>query len=233
MRKLVVLFFILLSVQLSAQLNPEKVKIGIQSGYAFYGQKDLNSINQDIINQLPFEARIIDDFKPVLFIGAYVQYDLFSRFSVGPAYEYHYTGSRVGVKDYSGIFSFDQYVHTHRVGLKADYCLIPFGRVKFNIEMNAGASFTDWKMDSNLEIGDNGEYSEHQLDKLKGLSWYISPALKFKYRLIPKICFVGAVAYSFDLIKDYHYKENRDIEIVKFPDWSGISLSLGLEFKLK
>ena len=93
---------ILFSWQLSAQLNPEKIKLGVMAGYAFYQQDDLKSVNREILSQLPFESQIIDNFDPVFFFGCYAQYELFSHFYIGPAYEYRYTGSRLGTKDYSG-----------------------------------------------------------------------------------------------------------------------------------
>lgn len=233
MRKIVVLTFILLSLKLSAQNQTEKIKIGIQSGYAFYGQEDLKLLNQNVIGQVPFVVKAIDDFDPVFYFGAYIQYGLFNRFYIGPSYEYHYTGSRLGAKDYSGVFSFDQYVHTHQLGLKVDYSFITKTRTSFNIEMNVGPNFTDWKVISDLEIGDIGAYSDLQKDYFKGVSWHFSPALKIDYRLIPSIHLFGAVAYSFDLIKNYHYNKNIDAEVLKTPDWSGFKLSLGMEFNLK
>ena len=60
---------ILFSWQLSAQLNPEKIKLGVMAGYAFYQQDDLKSVNREILSQLPFESQIIDNFDPVFFFG--------------------------------------------------------------------------------------------------------------------------------------------------------------------
>ncbi len=152
---------ILFSWQLSAQLNPEKIKLGVMAGYAFYQQDDLKSVNREILSQLPFESQIIDNFDPVFFFGGYAQYELFSHFYIGPAYEYRYTGSRLGTKDYSGIYSFDQYVKAHQIGLKFDYSLVSLKKIVFNVQLNGGAGFTDWKMDSNLEIGEEVQFRQY------------------------------------------------------------------------
>ncbi len=234
MKKILVLIMVLLSCwQLSAQFNPGRLKFGILGGYAFNSQDDLKSLNQIIIDDILFDTDIIDDFESVFYFGGYAQYELFNRFYLGPAYEYHYTGSRLGVRDYSGMFSFDQYVRKHQLGLKADYLLISMNRAFLAAELNFGANFTDWEMDSKLEIGENEEYSEQELEKLEGFSWYVSPTLKLGYRILSWVSLTGRVAYFFDVNQDYHYQNNKTIDVIKNPDWSGLKLSAGLEFQLR
>ena len=214
-------------LQLAAQTGQGKIKIGAISGYAFYSQEDLKSLNQIILNQLPFEAQIVDEFKPGFFFGAFTQYELFSRFYLGPNYEYYYAGSRLGAEDYSGLFYFDQYIKVHQLGLKIDYAVLPLNRTVFNIEMNVGANFTDWLMDSYFEIRESGEYAE-QMDKLKGLSWYFSPALIIELNMFKCVDLIGSIAYSFDLLKNYHYEGNRNTVFQMTPNWTGLKLSTGI-----
>jgi hypothetical protein len=234
MKKILVLIMVLLSCwQLSAQFNPGRLKFGILGGYAFYSQNDLKSLNQIISDEIPFDTQIIDDFEPVFYFGGYVQYELFNQFYLGPAYEYHYTGSRLGARDYSGMFSFDQYVRTHQLGLKADYSLFSMKRMFIAAELNLGANFTEWEMDSNLEIGENEEYSEQELEQLEGFSWYVSPTLKLGYRILSWVSLTGRVGYFFDVNQNYHYQNNKNIDVIKNPDWSGLKLSAGLEFQLR
>ena len=232
MKKSFILLFVLLSGQLLGQLKPEKIKIGLMAGYAFYQQDDLKSINHQIQSQLPFEAQIIDNFDPVFYFGGYAQYELFNHFCIGPVYEYRYTGSRLGTKDYSGTYSFDQYVKAHQIGLKFDYSLLSMKQIVLNAQLSGGASFTDWKMDSNLEVGEDGDYSEHQVDKFKGHGWYVSPGISFGYRLIPQVTLIGSATYSFDIAQRYKYLMNTAVNVINNPDWSGIKLSLGIEFNL-
>lgn len=232
MKKSFILLFVLLSGQLLGQLKPEKIKIGLMAGYAFFQQDDLKSINHQIQSQLPFEAQIIDNFDPVFYFGGYAQYELFNHFYMGPVYEYRYTGSRLGTKDYSGRYSFDQYGKAHQIGLKFDYSLLYMKQIVLNAQLSGGASFTDWKMDSNLEVGEDGDYSEHQVDKFKGHGWYVSPGISFGYRLIPQVTLIGSATYSFDIAQRYKYLMNTAVNVINNPDWSGIKLSLGIEFNL-
>lgn len=202
------------------------------AGYAFYQQDDLKSVNHQIQSQLPFEAGIIDNFDPVFYFGGYVQYELFNHFYMGPVYEYRYTGSRLGTKDYSGVYSFDQYVKAHQIGLKFDYSLLSMKQIVLNAQLSGGASFTDWKMDSNLEARKGGDYSEKHIDKFTGHGWYVSPGISFGYRLIPQVTLIGSANYSFEIAPRYKYLMNTAVNVINYPDWSGIKLSLGIELNL-
>lgn len=229
MKKILLILLILNSHLLSAQELEPKLRFGISGGFGTFNQGDPKSLNQDAIDQLPFEAKIIDEFKPNFNFGAYAQYQLFKRFWVGPEYRYYYTGSRLGQKDYSGVYSFDQYLHAHAIGLKMGYVVAEIDRFSFQMQLNSGMGFTKWKMDSKLTISEN---TESQIDKLKGFGWYALPSFAANYKIFQGLSLVGTAGYSLDLVKKYKYEANSDIKIVKNPDWSGLRLTLGLEYEL-
>lgn len=236
MKKIKLIFFLTLTTisQLSAQTFAENLKFGIMGGYDFFAQDELKAVNTSVINSLPFESKVINDFKPSFYFGTYLQYELFNHFDIGPSYEYHYSGSRVGSRDYSGQFIFDQYIHTHQIALKIDYALVSSDRIEVCIQLNGGVNLSSWKMDTDFELGDNGQFENQQsTDELEGFSWHISPAIKCAYQLVPKISLTAAAAYAFDLDPKYHYKDNKDWKATQSPEWSGVNISLGLEFRLK
>ncbi len=229
MKKILLIILILNSLLLSAQEQGSKFRFGISGGFGTFNQSDLKALNQTAIDQLPFEAKIIDEFEPNFNFGAYAQYQLFQRFWVGPEYHYYYTGSRLGQRDYSGVYSFDQYLHVHTVGLKMGYVVAEINRFSFLFQLNSGVGFTKWKMDSKLTISEN---SESEIDKLKGLSWYALPSFVVNYKLFKGLSLAASAGYSLDLVKNYKYEENRDIKITKKPDWSGLRLSIGIEYEI-
>lgn len=228
MRKVIFLLFVLIVAQAAGQDEYKKIKVGVLGGVAFYGQNELNSINENMIDQLPFVIKLIDDFKPVIYFGGFAQYQLFNRFYLGPNYEYHYSGSRIGAKDYSGEYSFDQYVHTHQIGLKANYAFRQLTKTNLKLEMNVGANLTDWRMESNLILGDDNFINEQSNTEMKGLSWFVTPAVSVEYELLPRVDIWGSLGYSFDLLKNYTVKGNNELEVEKTPDWSGLKLTLGI-----
>jgi hypothetical protein len=152
---------------------------------------------------------------------------------LGLIYEYHYNGSRLGTKDYSGVYSFDQYLNTNQIGLKVDYSMISIDRIVLKTGVNVGANLTNWETISNLELGNNGEYSAYRSISLVGLSWSISPSFKFGYKIIKNAYLFGCLDYSFELFKKYHSVGPNDINLSQKPDWNGFKWSLVLEFSLK
>jgi hypothetical protein len=232
MKILTILLFLILSLHLAAQMNPDKLKLGIISGYAFYQHDDLKTANWNVISQIPFDARVIDNFEPPIFFGGYVQYKLLRHLNLGPVYEYHYTGSRIGARDYSGLYSFDQYLNAHQIGLKIDYALVALKSLVFNLQLNGGSSFTDWRMDSRLQFAGEEDYAEYKIEKFKGQSWYAAPGLNLEYEIYPRIILTGAASWFFDIAGKYKYLYNRNLDIVNYPDWSGMKLTAGIAFSL-
>ncbi len=230
MKKIVAFLLILNAFQLVAQENIRRIKFGVTSGYNFYNPRDLKLLNQEIISQLPFDAKVIDDFKPGLSFGAFAQYELFKYFTVGPSIHYMYMGSRVGQRDYSGSFSFDQYLKSVGLGLKLDYFFIEIGHTAVSVQMEAGWNISSWRMESNLDAGGS---VENDWQNLSGISWYTAPALCVDYEFMPNFSVLATAGYSFDIIKNYQYNDNPDLKLIRKPDWKGLRLSLGIEYTFK
>ena len=234
MRKHVILLFLVLTIQVSAQ--ERSVRVGLSSGYDFFCQHKLKSLNKSVIQLMPFEVNTIDDFKPHFNFNVYTQYMLSEKLYLGPEYAYHYSGSRLGIKDYSGYFSYDQYLRVHQVGIKFNYKVIPLKRSAINFEMSTGAGFSNWKTEYYLEIGENGEYSEEFENEYKGFSWYIIPAVQYQFHLSSRLSAAWTVSYSFDLMKKYniesHIGNKKTYTVDMTPCWSGFNLLLGIGYIL-
>lgn len=226
MRKLTLLLFLILTITVSGQ-EPGMIKAGFVSGFDFYKQEGLRNWNQYTIDNSPFEVKIIDEFIPRPIIGSYVQYFFTSRFSVGPEYSYHYSGSRIGTRDYSGLFSFDQYVKVHQIGLKFDYSVMIRNRSSVMLEINTGAGFTRWEMKTDLELGENLEYVEKSAVSIKGISWYTSPALVYQFTF-KHLGLFSSISYSFEPLKKFKF-ENNVIE-QNLPSCVGFNLNFGIDY---
>jgi hypothetical protein len=198
---------------------------------------------QQEVSQLPFKAKILAEYEPSFFFGTYAQYELVKRLNIGPTYNYYYTGSRIGQRDYSGSFSSDQYLYTHAFGFKVDYLLARFSQFDFTIQLNTGINFTKWRGETKLIISEEsinmeGEFnsiyiqSYNNINVINGVGWYALPAICFDYHLSDRISLVSGIGYSFDFLHYYKHEFYKDIKLTSVPDWSGLRLSLGLEFKL-
>lgn len=206
----------------------QKIKIGVIGTYGTYSQSDIKDINQIMIDGFPFESKVVDDFEPGYIVGAYLQYCIAGRFSVGPSYHYRYTGSRLGRCDYSGTFSFDQYLHAHSAGVKSDLVFADFGKMNLTAQLDGGITLTSWEMETKLEVSG---LSEQEKEELNGVSWYVSPAVSVNYMFLENCILFVSAGYSFDIVQKYHYKEDKSLDINKNPNWSGLLLSIGLEFQ--
>lgn len=226
MRNLTLLLLLLFSLTASGQ-DSVMIKIGFFSGFDFYKQAGLSARNQYIINSEPFDVKIIDDFVPRPVIGSYFQYVLTKRFMMGPEYTYHYSGSRIGARDYSGIFSFDQYVKVHQIGLKVDYSVMIRNHSSVKLEMSTGAGFTNYKIESGLQLGENLADAVKDAVSLKGISWYTRPALQYQFSFRHLDLF-GSICYSFEPLKKFTYTNN--VIDKQLPSCKGFNLIIGIDY---
>jgi hypothetical protein len=226
MRNLTLLLLLLFSLTASGQ-DSILVKVGFFSGFDFYKQSGLSARNQYIINSEPFGVKIIDDFVPRPVIGSYLQYVLTKRFTMGPEYTYHYSGSRIGARDYSGIFSFDQYVKVHQIGLKFDYSVMIRNHSSVKLEMSTGAGFTTYEIESDLQLGENLGNVVKDAESLKGISWYTRPALQYQFSF-RHLDLCGSICYSFEPLKKFTY-ENNVID-QELPSCKGFNLIIGIDY---
>jgi hypothetical protein len=228
MRNLTLLLLLLFSLTASGQ-DSVMIKIGFFSGFDFYSQAGLRARNQYVINREPFDVKIIDDFVPRPVIGSYFQYVLTKRVTMGPEYTYHYTGSRIGARDYSGTFSFDQYVKVHQIGLKFDYSVLIRNHSSVILEMSTGAGFTNYKIESDLQFGENLVDAVKDAVLLKGISWYTRPALQYQFSFRHLDLF-GSICYSSEPLRKFKYENN----VIKqdLPSCKGFNMIFGIDYAI-
>ena len=112
MKKLITtLLFICLSiVEMHSQIS-----ISLQTGYNTVEKPNLNELNQSLLEALPFQAGIVDDFPDyVYFQGAFLIY--LQNFDWGINMAYTSTGSRISYEDYSGNYTQDNFVSAFNIG---------------------------------------------------------------------------------------------------------------------
>lgn len=227
---IIAISLILCGIYSIAQENRPKLKIGATAGYATYSFDNLKKANESVISQLPFDAAVIDDFPARFYFGGYVLAKIANWYSLGPAYEFHSTGSRVGAKDYSGSYHFDQILSTHQLGLENEVLLTKGLKPAIFIDITGGVNFSSWQMEEELEIDnevistDNSEFS--------AIKPFVKPAVKISYPVYQNINITGTAGYLFDLGGKYHLSGNKDYKSTQKIPWSGLRFSLGVEFNI-
>lgn len=215
----------------SAQENRPKLKIGANAGYATYTFDNLKSANDAVINQLPFDAEVIDDFPARFYFGGYALLKIADWYSVGPAYEFHSTGSRVGAKDYSGSYHFDQILSSHQLGLENELLVTKGLKPAVFIDVTGGVNFSAWKMEEELEV--DKEVISSDKSEFSAVKPFVKPAVKISYPAYSNIKITGSAGYLFDVGGKYHLSGNKDYKSIQKIPWSGFRISLGIEFNME
>lgn len=231
MKKLFFLIIILgLTFCVAAQESRPKLKLGVFGGFATYSFEKLEDMNDEVMNQLPFDVALIDNFPSRFYFGGNVLIRVASWYSVGPAYEFHSTGSRVGAKDYSGSYHFDQILSTHQLGIENEIRISGETKTAVFLNLSGGVNFSTWKMEEILTVGEEKQEDKYEYDAIKP---FVYPEVKISYPVYKDFSAFAKAGYLFDLGGKYHLSGNKDFQsTVKIP-WSGFRVSLGLEFEIK
>ena len=238
MKRLYTLILILFSIQalLVAQSNETEAigtippfKIGITTGAAFFNETDLEKINADLVQSMPFKVETIDNFPPYRSFGGYILTPLAEKIWFGLSYQYYTTGSRLGAKDFSASYSFDQIISSHSLGFLADFTLLKIKKAELFFETTAGVHFATWKIEENLNMG---EQIEKSVEQLKATIPFVYPGLKLSYPITKNVGIAVLGGYSLDIYEKYHLESNNKAKPDKQASFSGARLSVALEFQL-
>lgn len=238
MKRLYILLLMLFSVQaltraqsIETKSTEKKTifKIGLTGGIAFFNEYDLKKSNAEVIRALPFDLATIDNFPPTLCYGGYVLSSLDSRISLGLSYQYYTTGSRLGAKDYSATYSFDQIISAHSLGIVAEFPLSKIGKAEFFCETTAGIHLASWKIEQNFTVGQENEKKQEKLEAIKP---FFYPCFKLSYPITPHIAIAAKGGYSFDISGKFKLENDPESKSDKNVLFSGARLTLALEYSL-
>ena len=234
-RIMISVFAVLLSYSVNAQDSPPKVYFTAFSGIATYKMDPLKKLNELTEENLPFPVRKINNFDPGFYLGGILQIPLFYNIELCLRYQYNTTGSRIGQKDYSGYYTFDQIVNGHLLGIEPEIIIDEKEHHRVSFSIMSGALFTTVKTEETLEVsGDKEQDSEY----LSAFSVPVYPSLKLSVPvIIDWITGSFSLGYLFDTGGKVHLKDNRDAILMvddKYirTEWSGWRIALGLKFTL-
>lgn len=229
MKQLVFLISILiLGFSTIAQEKLPKLKLGVFGGFATYSFENLENLNNEATAQLPFDVAVIDNFPSRPYFGGHILVRLADWYHIGPAYEFHSTGSRIGARDYSGSYHFDQILSTHQLGIENEARIISGNKPSVFLNINGGVNFSEWKMEKILNIGEEKQEDKSEFVAIKP---FVYPAVKVSFPVYRNFSVFARAGYLFDLGGKYHISGNKDYQSTLKVPWSGFRFSLGLEFE--
>lgn len=226
----IVIIFLLYCFYGFTQEKSLNLKLGAFGGYASYSFDYLKDVNAQAINQLPFDAAVTDDFPSRVYFGGSVLLRLTNWYYIGPAYEFHSTGSRLGAKDYSGIYSFDQILTTHQLGIENEIRISKGLKPAVFFDITGGVNFSAWKMNEVLDVSGSREEDKSDFASIKP---FVLPVLKLSYPVCRNISAFAKGGYLVDAGGKYHLKSNKDAQSEQKIPWNGFRISAGLELNVK
>jgi hypothetical protein len=226
------LIFVLVFLFASAVYSQDEkslLKLGLTGGYAGYSFEKLEDINDAVIEQMPFDSEIIDNFPDRFYFGGTALIRIANWYWAGPSYQYHTTGSRVGAMDYSGSYHFDQILSAHQLGLENEIRISKSLKPAIFLDISGGVNFSNWKMDEVLEISGETEQEQSEYVAIKP---FVLPALKISYPVYNNFSVAAQAGYLFDFGGNYHLSGNKDYKSTLKIPWSGYRFSIGVEYNV-
>jgi hypothetical protein len=226
-RSLILVLSFLFATVVYSQDEKSLLKLSLTGGFGGYSFEKLSDINDAVINQLPFEAAVIDNFPDRFYFGGVALIRVANWYWAGPSYQFHSTGSRVGAKDYSGSYHFDQILSAHQLGLENEIRISKSTKPAVFLDIGGGVNFSTWKTEEVLEI--SGETDEDRSEYV-AVKPYVLPSFKVSYPVYKNFTVAAQAGYLFDLGGKYHLSGNKDYQSTLKIPWSGYRFSLGLEY---
>jgi hypothetical protein len=223
MKKMIVC---LLLFQIIANTFGQKFNIEVGYGMGTYSMTDLKELNSSILENLPVDAEITDNFPPQPFYIAGLSFMVNRKTSFCITGSYCTTGSRISYKDYSGELIYDNILSSYSPGIQVSYTLLD-KMLRLTGETNFSLSFSKLKLQEEILSSSNSA-------KFYSNSFQIEPRFKLSYQI--KCIELGARAgYLIDFEgnnkkegeKEFILRNTKTGKDIK-TNWSGVRLSISI-----
>ncbi len=224
------LAFIITPFQLKSQ-----VSFDFYGGLASYTMSDLKEVNSQTIKSMPFQVITVDNFNPGPFIGTSLSLKISGQHLLGLHYQYNTTGSRIGQKDYSGYYTYDQITNGHLIGIKPETIIEQNNLFTLSLSIMTGVIITRLKMKEQFSVND--VLLEDSLF-LVAHSVPVYPSLKLSIPVIDILSGTITLGYLYDTGGKLHRDGNRyavygiNGNPVK-TGWTGFRITAGASLKFR
>lgn len=227
LEKYILLFMLLIPIEVLSQ-----VSFGVFGGLGTYKMDNLKEINKLHAKSLPIETVTVDNFNPGFYIGTSANLELSGELILGLSYQYNTTGSRIGQKDYSGYYAYDQIVNGHFIGIEPETIIGANNFMTASVSIVTGVSFTNLRMIETISIAEQKQVNS---ESFAAASVYLYPAVKLCIPAFKIISGTVSLGYLYDTGGKVHLKGNKDavIGINDSPvetGWTGLRITAGLRF---
>ncbi|MFA5971610.1 MAG: hypothetical protein WC780_04590 [Lentimicrobiaceae bacterium] len=227
------LFCLFLSLALNS--FSQKSDGGIEVGAGFFQMKEFKVINEEVLKDLPFEAKITDNFPANIVYKGYFHHTYQNNFGIGFKISFSSTGSLISREDYSGSYYFKNQAHYYSPGFIFDYCIYSFPRLNIVLYNEIGWEFNVGKFHENLTV--NGQTQEDELE-YRSVNIFTEPGCKVVYSYSSSINVGLYAGYLIDTHREikpletsFKTKELYDIRYGKNSfNWTGLRFGISISY---
>ena len=226
MKSKIYLLIILLNALFLQSIVSQNSSIGAELGFHWYNMNELKDLNEYTLTQLPFEAKITENFPPYFTYGAYLVFNYNSDINIGFRYTFNSTGSRISRSDYSGEYLFDSKVKCHSPSIIVNMDIIKFGKFSANFMSDLGITFSTLDFTEEFNLYQVDSVSTNYSTTAKSFFW--EPSLLLSY----PISFIDInfrIGYQIDFV-NFNPKFLKSYGIK--PNWSGVNLAVSISHRL-
>jgi hypothetical protein len=205
-------------------VNSQKIYVGMETGLGIYSMKGLKSINDEVMQYLPFNVKLVSDFPPFLYYQPTILLKN-DEADIGFFYIFQSTGSRISGKDFSGEYRFDMRVKSNSFGLLGEQYILSQKKYQFSIYAKTGVAFSNLKINEYFNLGDSTLINESAV--LTSKNYFLEPGLN--YTILKKSLSFGInIGYLFNLSLIL----NRGYQDQNIPEWNGFRIGLSVYYTL-
>jgi len=216
------LLIIFLNFVFLQSIVSQKLNIGAELGYHWYNMNELKDLNDYTLSQLPFEAKITENFPPYFNYSGFLMFNYNNAFNIGFRYTFNSTGSRISRSDYSGEYLFDTKVKCHAPSIIITMDINKFGKFSASFMSDFGITFSSLDFTEEFNLYQVDSVSNNYSTTAKSFFWEPSFLLAYPISFID----IGfRVGYQIDFV-NFNPKFLNTYGIK--PNWSGLNFAVSV-----
>lgn len=227
MKKNILFLLLFLTCILSA--SSQEWNGEVRTGLGSYDLYDVKAMQLSLMKATNLtHIKPVEAFPGNQFYSVSADYSLNPRNRIGLDFNYYTTGGRNHVKDYSGEYKLDMLLNGVRIGAKYAIINRMYPNIYLGVQLSGGCMFSNLDLEEHLTVYDKTIADEGY--ELTGLGIYAEPSMFLSYHLLENIHIDLMGGYEQDILGELHVKGYKDQKTSKTADWSGLRISLGINY---
>jgi len=209
--------------------------VGLSLGYGEYEMDDMKNFQHTLAvsYRSPVVSEVVVSYPAKKYFGLTFGNQFNANQRLGLTYQFHNTGGRNSMSDYSGAYTLDLFLQQHTIGLTFSQRFFR-GKIGPVAQFTGGASISYLILEERLRVFE--EKAEYK-NNFFGLTFHIEPAGGFYFNFNEYISAEVLMGYSFTGIASYRSTENPKLFLSSHykkanTNWTGIRVFVTLYFKL-